>query len=472
MIKENSASSPMLFVSRQDNINDKEVNYVPGTTGQQYRCVYISSSTIKGAAAFSDGPPFWASGQNRHRRWSYRNIIFQAILMAYDPSSTLKDRFGNARQCLTEMFANQRRPGKTYQGFVKALGQVSARMRQSLQDHLCREHQQVAGSGWKLLGWIPFAVDGSRVELPRSRANEAALGCAGRKKTGPQFLVTVLYHMCSGLPWGWKISSGKGSERGDLRGMLGSLPSESLLVADAGFTGYELLKDISAHQLSFLIRVGANVTLLTGLGFELRRQGNVVWLWPQAKRDQHPLKLRLIRLRIKAKCSGAPKPVYLLTNVFDRGRFCDNTAGAIYKMRWGVEVFFRSFKQTLERRKLCSRSPQLAQEELHWSLTALFLLGLMGVDALRTQRREPLKLSAAESLRVVRWAMVTDRRWRFAGDLRCLLAKAVKDSYPRCRSKNARDWPHKKNPSPPGVPKIRPANPNEIHCAERIYSVA
>jgi len=153
--------------------------------------------------------------------------------------------------------------------------------------------------------------------VPRTQANQEVLGCAGKEKTGPQFLVTLLYHMGSALPWRWKIGAGTNSERGHLQSMLKRLPLGSLLVADAGFTGYDLLENILSHPLSFLIRVGANVTLLRGLGFEFERHGNIVWLWPQNKRDQEPLKLRLIRLKAKAKYARIRRDVYLLTNVFD-----------------------------------------------------------------------------------------------------------------------------------------------------------
>lgn len=461
----------MLFVSRQNNIKDKEVYYVQGRTIQQYRCAYISASITSGYEGFSHSPLF-SSQKQRKRRWTLQNTIIQAILMAYEQSASLKDRFEYARGCLIEMFPSRARPGKTYQGLVKAIRKIPAQIREQLQLHLCRQHQQVAGSSWKLFGWIPFAADGSRVETPRTKANQQALGCAGKKKTGPQLLLTTLYHMGSGLPWRWCIGRGIDQERNHLRSMLKFLPKESLLVADAGFNGYELFKEILGHDLSFLIRVGANVTLLTDLGLDFDRKGKTVWLWPGNKRDQQPLRLRLIRLKVKAKRSRKQEDVYLLTNVFDTERMSDETAGILYKMRWGVEVFYRSFKQTLGHRKLHSRSPELAKEELHWALTALLLLGLMGVDALASKGDAASCLSVARTLRTVRESMRTNRRWRFRGDIRILLVNAVKDKYKRRGSKKARDWAHKKKESPAGSPKIRPATPNEIACATRSYKVA
>lgn len=403
-------------------------------------------------------------------RWSVEWVVFQALLMVYESGATLKDRFRVARGCVIEMFPCRRRPGRTYQGFVKAQNRLSPARVEHLQDHLRGQHRRIAGASWERFGWIPFACDGSRVEVPRTKAN-AVLGCAGRKKTGPQLFVTTLYHMGTGLPWNWRIGAGTESERDHLRAMLASLPAGSLIVADAGFTGYDLLNAIRAQGHSFLVRVGSNVTLLTGLGFEVETDGDVVWLWPEKKRrrNESPLKLRRIRVQPKA---NAKHPVTLLTNVFDRSRLSDDTAAVLYRMRWGVEMFYRSYKQTLDQRKLRSDAPQQARWELHWGLTALLLLGLMSVEAIVAEGHDPLSLSVATALRHVRHAMRTSRRWRHRGDLRVRLASAVKDSYRRRGSKTARDWPHKKNESPPGEPKTRSATRVELKQAQKLRNVA
>ena len=195
-------------------------------------------------------------------------------------------------------------------------------------------------------------------------------------------------------------------------------------------------------------------------------------MWPGNKRDQAPLPLRLIRLKVKTKLSRHRQDVYLLTNVFDHERLSDEVAGTFYQMRWGVELFYRSFKRTLDQHKLRSHAPLPAEEELHWALTAMLLLGLMSVDALATEQHDPCQLSDAEALRILRHAMWTNQRWRRHGDLRTRLARALKDKYQRRSPKKARDWPHKKKNSPPGPPKIRTAKPNEIARAKRSYMVA
>jgi hypothetical protein len=191
--------------------------------------------------------------------------------------------------------------------------------------------QAGAGAYWKRQGWLAFAVDGSRVECPRTKANEAALGRGGRKKTGPQFWLTTLWHMGLGLPWAWKIGPSTDAERTHLRAMLGGLPASALLVADAGFVGYELLRDILTGGRSFLIRVGSNVSLLQELGYAQIENGQTVYLWPQEfqKKNVPPLVLRLIVLVRQGK------PIYLLTNASEES-LSQEQASELYEMRWGV----------------------------------------------------------------------------------------------------------------------------------------
>lgn len=441
------------------------------------RYVHLSSRSSFGHEALPHGPFFSTAagcGGPRKRpgatRWSLEYLVFAGLLMVYSAEANLVDRFRNARECLVEMFPQRRRPGRSYQGFVKAWQRLMPWMPDNLQRHLRKCHQAVAGRFHQRWGWNAFAADGSRVEVPRTAANEEAFGRAGREKTGPQLFVTTLYHMGTGLPWDWTIGRGTESERDHLRMMLGSLPAGSLIVADAGFTGFDLMREILTHGHSFLIRVGANVTLLTKLGVEVERDGDTVWLWPTGKRGQSPLKLRLIRL--SRRVAGSSTEMCLLTNVFDRPRLSDETAAAFYRMRWGVELFYRAYKQTLAQRKLRSRSPAQAKWELQMGMLALLLMGLMSVEGIVAGGKDPLSWSVAGALRVIRDAMRTSRRWRRRGDLRLLLSAALQDEYTRRASKRARDWPHKKREKPPGTPKIRPATIPERLRAQRTYVAA
>jgi hypothetical protein len=424
----------------------------------------VSSILARGHYPFLDRPPFSAFQVRSDARWTARRVALAAVLMAWGSAGSLCDRFTAARDVITEMFPGRRRVGRSYQGFLRALLGFGERLRNAVGMHLRTMLQVVAGRHWTREGFVAFAADGSRMDCPRTVANEKAFGCGGRKGTGPQMWLTTLWHMGTGLPWSWRIGPSTDAERTHLREMLEELPPTALLVADAGFTGYELLCEILRGGRSFLVRVGSNVHLLRDLGYAEVETDGTVYLWPQASRKKGcpPLVLRLIVLERKGK------KMHLLTNL-PAEKLGQPQARMLYEMRWGVEVFYRSMKQTLCRRKTLSRAPRQARAELGWTLVGLQLLGLLSVERIIGSGKDPLSWSVALSLRVVRSAM---RGRRPPGQVRGRLANhlvhAIKDRYHRAGPKNPRPWPHKKREAPPGDPRIRKANQTEVNAAKRI----
>lgn len=364
---------------------------------------------------------------------------------------------------MTSMYISRRRVGGTYQGFIKRLLLLGNLLLEPVMEHLRQRLREIAAKHWTRDGFLAFAVDGSRVDAPRTAANEKTLGCCGCDKTGPQFWLTTLWHMGTGLPWAWKIGKASDSERTHLGDMLHRLPKKALLVADAGFTGYELMNEILAGGLSFLIRIGSNVTLLKKLFHAQIKDDGTVYLWPEKvrKRLQPPLVLRLVVMQRRGK------KMYLLTNLNEK-TLSIRQAAFFYEMRWGVEVFFRSLKQTLSRRKMLSHAPKQAKAELAWTMIGLQLLGLLSVEGVIKAGKDPLSLSVAMSLRAVRGMMQNRKPLRNCSNLSVAFSQCVKDNYNRKNRKRARDWPHKKTKSPLGTPKIRKANEIEVEIAKEL----
>jgi hypothetical protein len=426
-------------------------------------CPPYRPALLRAINAFVDPSVLTGIGLNRWA-WTPWMLVLAAILMAWDQAASLMGRYDSVRLTLRQLYP-KKRLGTTYQGFIKALRGASAGLLLDLSVHLRRRMEQVAAAHWMRQGWCAFAVDGSRVECPRSKANEEALHRAGRKKTGPQLFLTTIYHMGTGLPWAYQIGPGTDSERNHLRQMLGLLPEGALLVADAGFVGYDLLDSILRSQRHFLIRVGHNVRLLRKLGFARLERDNLVYLWPDAqrKKQQPPMALRLIVLH------NGRKPVFLLSDVLDEAILTDRDAGQWYRMRWSVEVFYRSLKQTLSHRKMRSEAPDQARCELSWAVMGLWVLSLMTVRQLIGSGQDPLGLSVASALRIIRLTVRHPPRSGQARTLLVQLAHAVKDSYLRKAAKQARNWPHKKNEHPPGAPQIRIASQEQVSMAKELY---
>lgn len=395
-------------------------------------------------------------------KWSPHRLFWMAILMVWSADQTLQGRFDEARDVLRSLFPKWPL-GTTYTGWFDAQRQWLEPLQPALKNRIRQKIESQSGRHWLREGWCAFAVDGSRVECPRTRANEQELKCAGREKTGPQLFVTTLMHMGTGLPWDFRIGPGTASERRHLEEMAPDLPKNSLVVADAGFTGYDLYRRLLQAKQNFLLRVGSNVHLLRELGYLEREGPDLVYLWPERNWHEPPVVLRLIVKR------QGKKTMHLVTNVLDKSVLSNRSAGILYEMRWGVEVFYRSFKQTLEKKKMLSHSPEAARCELTWSLYGLWLLQCLSVGAILAKRGDPLRWSAARARRRVRQSMRTALKGR-TKDRRLAkdLAETLKDEYQRRGSKKARNWPHKKTDTPPGSPKIQSANPNQQRAAKRL----
>jgi hypothetical protein len=145
------------------------------------------------------------------RHWLPWKLTVAALLMAWDAGPTLKAKFESVRLVMRELFPRTRL-AKSYQGFVKAL-LVAGPVLDWISEQLRAQMPGRVGPCWLRDGWCVLAVDGSRVECPRTAANEQSLGCAGKKRTTPQLFLTTIYHLGSGLPWAYQIGPGTDSER-------------------------------------------------------------------------------------------------------------------------------------------------------------------------------------------------------------------------------------------------------------------
>lgn len=387
--------------------------------------------------------------------------------MAWDEGQTLGSRFQAACQ-LGRLWHPHWKLGESYGGFTAGLERWMNELVPAVVRRFQRIMREMAGSYWTRCGWCALAADGSRIEAPHTAANEQGLLCAGRDKTTPQVYLTTLWHMGLGLPWDFRLGPGTASERRHLEDMLGGLPPQALLVADAGFVGYELCGRILQAGGSFLLRVGSNVQLLTELGYYTLECDGVVYLWPEKFRDRPPLVLRLVELK------RGKQTIYLVTNVLDRAKLSSRQASTLYEMRWGVEVFYRSFKQTLDRRTVKSRIPATALAEVAATMLGLWLLGMLSVSRLVARRIDPLQWSVAKARDAVRRAMRVplaspqQNRSRRSMSLDHALAHALKDHYQRRRAKAARNFPRKKRERPPGPPKIKKATSHQRHIAKQL----
>jgi hypothetical protein len=419
--------------------------------------------------------------------WTPRGLTAAALLWAWSGEATLTERFDAARKIAIRALGLGELTATTYQAFLKMLRAWTATLAVALVVALRRRMRDDLADRFLVGGYAVFGVDGSRLELPRTESNEArfapaprrrskskrrrrstaaaarAVAARAKKANSPQMWLTTMWHVGTGLPWDWRLGPSDSSERDHLKQMIAALPAGALVTADAGFVGYEYWKALLDSDRHLLIRVGANVRLLKGLGYARERAG-LVYLWPdrEAARRRRPLVLRLVVAR------GGRHPVYLVTSVLDEEGLPDDQVIEIYSLRWGVELFYRHFKQTFGRRKLRSHRGENAEVEATWSLLGLWSMGLHAQVELAYDGVAASRVSVAGLLRAYRASMREYRSRPGPGEsLWERLSEAVIDGYRR-KSKASRDYPRKKREHAIGAPEIRPATRLEIEAAQKI----
>lgn len=402
-------------------------------------------------------------------RWTPASLVQATLVWAWSEEASLVDRFSTAQEVIAQA-TDEQRESVSYQAFVKLLRRHTAVLLAAVVASLRRSMRQSLSDSYRVAGFLAFAVDGTRVDVPRTADNERAFAArrrrcrhrgrrrrsAQKKAATPQAALTTLWHLGSGLPWCWKHGPRRDGERSQMLAMLPDLPERSLLLADAGFVGYDFWQTLLAAGHDFVIRVGSNVTLIKQLGYYRECDGRVS-LWPdqRAKRRQPPLPLRLVVVHT------GKHPVYLVTSVMTKSRLSDRRLAELYRARWGIEVFYRGFKRTFGRHKLRSTSPANARVELDWSLAAFWAACLYAKHQQWQAGEDIARTSVAGVLRVL-------RRATRQGTLKIarMLADALVDPYTR-RDKTSRDYPRKKTDAPgKSPPKLLKATRKQIKLAQ------
>jgi hypothetical protein len=396
-----------------------------------------------------------SASRRKMPRWDLHPLLYILLLSTWCCGDSLPEKFEAAKAFYVVGCPKRKRPGETFAGFEKALAKLPMPVLRNLAAAIRGRIAALFGERLLVRGFIPMGCDGTRLECPRSDALEKGVGTFGKDGSSPMLWNTSVVHLALGFPWCWRWGlGGKASERAHLIFMLKWLPKLALVVTDAGYVGYEVVRALLAAEVDFLIRMSSNATFYAeedGEGLSPFREG-IVYYWPKSIRDQGkpPLRGRLIRI-----CSPRKKhDVWLLTNVEDPKRLSVETAGLFYRWRWENEGFFRTYKRTMKKLKLMSRTVRLAHREAEASMIATQLLLCQGALAMPTAKGETLPVSCSPRRMLLE---IRKEIARLPGTLRPFgerIARSTRENRVRTSSKEKREWPRRKPHQPPNPPLI------------------
>jgi Transposase DDE domain len=387
-------------------------------------------------------------------RWQPQPLIFVLLSMTWCCGDSQAERFETAKAFYTACYQRKKRPGKTLEGFQKALARVPTAWLRLVAGLVRQRLAQVFADRFEVNGFVPLGCDGSRLACPRSAELQKHLT---HSQLTPQVWVTALVHLSLGIPWSWRLGRGnKASERTHLRQLVTTLPPRALLVTDAGYPGYELLQALVAQRVAFLMRLSSTAPLYSPERMALYRfREGLVYYWTKEaqKEEREPIRVRLLRI------VGSKGDVWLITNVLEAEKLSRKMAGTFYRWRWRNEGFFRTYKRTLGKVKLMSRTIALAHREAEGSLLAVQMLLAQGSLALQQADEVVVTMPSARQVLLTIRVEIRNVTGMYLGprQRQTYLQRLENTRQPRRKkrfNKIRQTWSGREDHKPPKAPKV------------------
>ena len=160
-------------------------------------------------------------------RWDLYPLIHVLLVMTWCCGDSLPEKFETARGFYVVCCPKRKRPGKSFQGFEKAVRRLPMPVLRSLAEAVRGRIKVLLGDRLLFGGFIPLGCDGTKHECPRTEELERRLSTVckqkvvGESSSAPTIWNTSIVHLTLGIPWCWRWGKGKkSSERTHLIQML------------------------------------------------------------------------------------------------------------------------------------------------------------------------------------------------------------------------------------------------------------
>lgn len=394
-----------------------------------------------------------ASKRRKSPRWDLHPLLWILLLTTYCCGDSLPERFEAAKGFYVVCCPKRKRPGKSFAGFEKAVTKLPMPILRALAAGIRSRFQAIFQERWMVGDFIPFGCDGTRQNCPRSEELERRLGSGGKEGSSPTIWNTSIVHLTLGIPFCWLLGRGsKPSERNHLISMLRWLPRAALIVADAGYVGYEVLATM-LPKVFFLIRMSSMATFYSDTNEPLDefREG-IVYYWPktQQKEGKPPLRGRLLRIHsVRHKAD-----VWLFTNVENPQQLSLETAATCYRWRWENEGFFRTYKRTLKKATLMGRTVAQVHREAEASMIATQLLLCQGAMSMPPAPKNGLPVMCSPRRVLLEARRDISARKEPTEPFAERITRAARERRVRTSAKEKREWPRRKPHTAPHPPLL------------------
>ena len=247
----------------------------------------------------------------------------------------------------------------------------------------------------KWLGHRIFAVDGSKINLPRKLIS-SNYKLPSKNANYPQGLLSCLYQIKSQMPFDFDLVS-HANERICAKYHLHTLEKNDVVVYDRGYFSYVMLHHHFDSKIHAVFRLQKNSYTVIKDFFSSNETDTIVTIYPSSTLKKTiycknpdleivPIKLRLIKYQIgkKTYCLG--------TTLINQNQY-SNTQDFIdlYHARWGVEELYKISKQIFCIEDFHAKSERGVKQEIyaHFALITMNRIFANKADADLNQANYP-----------------------------------------------------------------------------------
>jgi hypothetical protein len=262
-----------------------------------------------------------------------------------------------------------------------------------------------ASSGSFYRAWRLVAVDGTTFDLPDTAANAGFFGRPGSprgagKGAFPQVRVAGLGECGTHAIFAAALGPLAVHETELARRLFGRLRAGMLLIADRGFTGFDLWRAAAATGADLLWRVRNSAVL--PVAEQLADGSYLSHIY--AARDKHrhadPITVRVVEYTL----AGQATVYRLITTILDPAQAPALDLAALYAQRWEFEISLAELKthQGAPRMVLRSHTPDGVQQEVYGFLLVHYAIRALMHQAALDAATDPDRISFTRTLRLAR----------------------------------------------------------------------
>jgi hypothetical protein len=327
---------------------------------------------------------------------------------------------------------------------------------QTLGAKLGERLESLAPMAWLWQGRPVKLFDGTTVSMPDTPSNQQAYPQSREQKPGLGFPIArigALIGLSSGAILGYQVVACKGKGTGEqslLTNLLGHLNAGDVLLADALLATWWIIEGATSRGADVVMaQHGVRITDFTR-GQRLGKNDHVVQ-WPRPPKPQtmtveeyarYPEFITMREVEVNGRI--------LVTTLLDPMFVSVCALGALYKMRWNIEVDFRTIKATLEMDVLRCKSQPMVDKEIAVYFMAYNLVRWAMAKAALLADVLPRVLSFTGAKRLL--GAFADQLRRTSGEQVCTMIATVTASIATLR------LPYRPDRIEPRAKKRRPKN--------------